>query len=649
MDTTIDQQVARDEALVPHAKRLRIGRSNFRLLSNIKSKESTLELVYDVLRLSLFFKAFLVTVDVPKIYMQEFWATATVHHHSIRFKMDNKKHIVNLESFSEMLHICPRLPHQPFVEPPFVKEILAFLYFLGHSGAIRKLTYVNINKLHYPWRSFATIINKCLTGKSSGYDSLRNSNAYKEYYAVATGVTPPKPKASVRKTRSSSNTTITPPTTAAGLRLTTSEKEKQAAKASKAKSLSALSEVAMTKAQQLKLVTKKSLQQTHISQASGSSVDEGTGDDDEGKDGDDDDDGEEGDGDDDDEDDNGEEGDDDDDDQEVERDAEKEDEEEGGDDEQDSDEEEFIHPSLSKHDEEEPRDEKSFDPIPKTPEDTDDKSNGEENLGLNVGREEGNDEEEEEDELYGDQSSSVSSQFVTSMLNPKPDAGMESIFETTSQMDAQTPTSVAPLPMSAPTLTSSTIATITTTQQAPTLPTTAPSTLLQDLPNFGSLFGFDNRLKTLEANFSRFMQTNQFAGAVSAIPGIVQRYMDQWMNEAVQVSIQIQSDRLRDEAQAYNDEFLKTIDENMKKIIKEQVKKQVKVQISKILPRIEQTVNEQLEAEVLTRSSNSSKTSYAVAADFSEMELKKILIEKMEGNNSIHRSNEQRNLYKADS
>nr|GFC23992.1 hypothetical protein [Tanacetum cinerariifolium] len=48
-------------------------------------------------------------------------------------------------------------------------------------------------------------------------------------------------------------------------------------KASKAKSLSALSEVAMTEEQQLKLATKRSLQQTHISQASGSGTDEGTG------------------------------------------------------------------------------------------------------------------------------------------------------------------------------------------------------------------------------------------------------------------------------------------------------------------------------------------------------------------------------------
>nr|GEY89972.1 hypothetical protein [Tanacetum cinerariifolium] len=85
----------------------------------------------------------------------------------------------------------------------------------------------------------------------------------------------------------------------------------------------------------------------------------------------------------------------------------------------------------------------------------------------------------------------------------------------------------------------------------------------------------------------------------------------------------------------------------MKKIIKEQVKNQVKAQVTRILPRIEESINAQLEAEVLTRSSHSSRTSYAVAADLLEMELKKILIDKMEGNKSIQRSDEQRNLYKA--
>nr|GEZ93491.1 hypothetical protein [Tanacetum cinerariifolium] len=298
----------------------------------------------------------------------------------------------------------------------------------------------------------------------------------------------------------------------------------------------------------------------------------------------------------------------DDDDQEVARGDEKDNEKEGGDDEQEYDEEEY---------DEETKDEESFDPILKTPKNSDDKGNGEEDLGLKVGREEGTLKRKRKMNftktstlIKEGQSSPVSSQFVTSMLNPTLDVGMELIFETTSQINVQTPTSMAPLPMIAPTMTPSTITTITTTSQAPILPTPAPSTIIQNLPNFGSLFGFYNRLRTLEANFSEFMQTNQFAGAISAILEI-------------------------------------TIDENMQNLIKEQVKEQVKVQVSKILPRIEQTVNEQLEAKVLTRSSHSSKTSYVVAADLSEMELKKILIEKMKGNKSIQRTDEQRNLYKA--
>nr|GEY22380.1 retrovirus-related Pol polyprotein from transposon TNT 1-94 [Tanacetum cinerariifolium] len=403
MDTTIDQQVAMDEALVPYAKRLRIGRSNFRILSDIKSKETTLQLVYDVLCLTPFFKAFLVTADVLEIYKHEFWATATVHHHAIRFKMDNKKHIVNLESFRDMLHIYPRVPGQSFAEPPFKEEILAFIHFLGPSAIIRKLTDVEhkvskkSNEMYYPW--FTKVIIHHFMSKDPSIpqrnkfgallpieltnEEIRSSNAYKEYYAIATGATPPKPKTSVRKTRSSSNTTITPPTAAVGPRLTTSQKGKQAAKATKAKSLSALSEVAMTE---------------------NSTEDKG---DDEGKDGDDDDDGEEGDGngddeDDDDEDDDGEEGDDDD--EEVVRDDEKDDEEEGGDDEQEYAEEE---------NDEETKDEECFDLILKTPNNINDEGNGKEDLSLNL-------------------SLLVSSQFVTSMLNPTIDVGMESIFETTS-------------------------------------------------------------------------------------------------------------------------------------------------------------------------------------------------------------------------
>nr|GEY86016.1 hypothetical protein [Tanacetum cinerariifolium] len=325
---------------------------------------------------------------------------------------------------------------------------------------------------------------------------------------------------------------------------------------------------------------------------------------------------------------------------------EQDDTERGGDDDEESE-------SDEESDNEETREEESFDPIPRTPEDSEDDGNGDEDQGLRISMEERLNEEEEADELYRDvdinqgrglplsqdiedshvtltlanpdgqqESSSVSSQFVTSMLNPTSDAGMESIFATASSP-------VAPLQTSTPIMTSSTIATISTISHAPIPPTTIPSEVLQNLPTFDSVFRFEDSLKSLEANFSEYIQTNQFAEAVSNISGIVHQYMNQQMNEAVRVVVQIQTDRLRDSYQRENDQFLRTIDENMKRIIKEQ------------------SVNAQLEAEVLTRSSHSSRTSYAVAADLSDMELKKILIEKMKGNKSIQRSDEQRNLYKA--
>nr|GEY20312.1 hypothetical protein [Tanacetum cinerariifolium] len=274
----------------------------------------------------------------------------------------------------------------------------------------------------------------------------------------------------------------------------------------------------------------------------------------------------------------------------------------GGDDEEEGE-------SDEEDDHEEIREEENFDPIPKTPEGSEDEGDGKEDQGLNIGEEERHNEEEEADELYRDvdinqgrglhvnqevedshviltpinsdgqqKSSLVSSQFVTNMMNPTSDAGMESIFTTAS-------TSVATLPITAPTMTPSTVTTITTTSQAPIPPTLISSEVLQNLPYFESVFRFDDRLRsleqnfsevmqttqfaTLEANFSEFMQSNQFARAISSIPRIVQRYMDQRMNEAVKVAVQIQSDHLHDEAQAENDEFLKTIDENMQKIIKE--------------------------------------------------------------------------------
>nr|GFC17242.1 hypothetical protein [Tanacetum cinerariifolium] len=134
--------------------------------------------------------------------------------------------------------------------------------------------------------------------------------------------------------------------------------------------------------------------------------------------------------------------------------------------------------------------EESFDPIPRTPEESEDESNDEEDQKLRLSEEARIQEEEEADKF---------------------DVGVESIFTTASSpiVSLQTPT---------PIMTPSTIATITTSGDAPIPSTIIPSIILENLPTFNSAFRFDERLRSLETSFSEYRQTNPFVDAVSAIP-----------------------------------------------------------------------------------------------------------------------------------
>nr|GEX14376.1 hypothetical protein [Tanacetum cinerariifolium] len=87
---------------------------------------------------------------------------------------------------------------------------------------------------------------------------------------------------------------------------------------------------------------------------------------------------------------------------------------------------------------------------------------------------------------------------------------MESIFTTASSF-------VTPLPSPTSTMTPSIITTTRTASQPPIPPTPIPSEVLQNLPTFESVFRFEDRVKSLEVNFSEFMRINQFPKSVSNI------------------------------------------------------------------------------------------------------------------------------------
>ncbi|GJR92002.1 retrovirus-related pol polyprotein from transposon TNT 1-94 [Tanacetum coccineum] len=183
------------------------------------------------------------------------------------------------------------------------------------------------------------------------------------------------------------------------------------------------------------------------------------------------------------------------------------------------------------------------------------------------------------------QSSFVSSGFVSNMLNPSPDTRIDSFFnlntKSTSLVDVLVTTFAEPFLLSATTLLNhQSFCKLLNKHQFPHLQL-FPSSSYKGPSKFLALIRGLTMTITLGNKFSGVQFNEQFMQRFLLIIGI------------------------------------------------EQVKEQVKAKVSKILSKIEKTVNEQLEAEVLTRSSNESKTSHAIAANLSELELKKILIDKM--------------------
>nr|GEY50431.1 hypothetical protein [Tanacetum cinerariifolium] len=80
---------------------------------------------------------------------------------------------------------------------------------------------------------------------------------------------------------------------------------------------------------------------------------------------------------------------------------------------------------------------------------------------------------------------------------------------------------------------------------------------LPDIPNFAFVFKFDQRVSALESEMSELKQTNQLTEAVSSIMGIADKYLASKMKEAVVVAVQLQTNKLKEEAQAENQEFRK--------------------------------------------------------------------------------------------
>ncbi|GJW17724.1 hypothetical protein Tco_0025160 [Tanacetum coccineum] len=177
------------------------------------------------------------------------------------------------------------------------------------------------------------------------------------------------------------------------------------------------------------------------------------------------------------------------------------------------------------------------------------------------------------------QSSSVSSEFTSKLLNfenPSPaDNEIASLMETSDRHATTVPeitsdftTTIPPPPPFFNPL----------PQQAtptPTPTTSEATTSFPSLPNFSSVFRFNDRVTNLEKDLSKIKQVDQYAKALSSIPAIVNRYIDNKLGDAINKAIQAHNLDCRQEAQDEKNAYIELVDTSMRAIIKEEVNTQL--------------------------------------------------------------------------
>nr|GEY03199.1 hypothetical protein [Tanacetum cinerariifolium] len=83
--------------------------------------------------------------------------------------------------FEEALQITPVNNNQAFVAPPSSDALINFVNKLGYPKLVRNLSNVVTNDMFQPWRALTTIINLCLTGKTSGFERPRAPRRHRFY------------------------------------------------------------------------------------------------------------------------------------------------------------------------------------------------------------------------------------------------------------------------------------------------------------------------------------------------------------------------------------------------------------------------------------------------------------------------------------
>nr|GEU46290.1 retrovirus-related Pol polyprotein from transposon TNT 1-94 [Tanacetum cinerariifolium] len=164
-----------DDQILPRVRWVPIGKSNYYL--DIKRSQSNLiyKIVVDIQKHTNFFRAFTTSLTIPSIYIKRFWDTVRYEKTTGCYKcqLDEQWFDLTKDTLRDALQIIPVNNNNAFSSPPTPDALINFVNDLGYPKVVRNLSDVMTNDMFQPWRALTTIINLCLTGKTSGFERPR--------------------------------------------------------------------------------------------------------------------------------------------------------------------------------------------------------------------------------------------------------------------------------------------------------------------------------------------------------------------------------------------------------------------------------------------------------------------------------------------
>ncbi|GJZ69090.1 hypothetical protein Tco_0632640, partial [Tanacetum coccineum] len=164
-----------DDQILPRSRWVAVGKSNCYLDVERSQSNPIYKIAVDILKQTNFFRAFIASSTIPSIYIQQFWDTVrydkTTGNYSCQ--LDEQWFDLTKDTLRDALQITPVDNNNAFTSPPTPDALIKFVNDLGYPKVVRTLSDVVTNDMFQPWRALTTIINLCLTGKTSGFERPR--------------------------------------------------------------------------------------------------------------------------------------------------------------------------------------------------------------------------------------------------------------------------------------------------------------------------------------------------------------------------------------------------------------------------------------------------------------------------------------------